>query len=96
MTAQPLHEADPDDPMEILRTLPEAFHEQFLREYRAAVRRASRPDQYRQLHDLLRLWRLRAVAYSTEGYEERLEAVREGRSDDFASAQQVAPDWPSR
>lgn len=34
-------------------------------------------DGYRQLHDLLRRWRLSAAAYSAPGFEERLQAVQE-------------------
>jgi hypothetical protein len=55
MTAQPVDDYDPDDPVEILRILPDGFHEQFLVEYDAAVASARRPEQYRELHHLLRL-----------------------------------------
>lgn len=55
MSAHPVHEPDPDDPVEILRLLPEEFHELFLAEYREAVERAWWPEQYGKLHDLLRL-----------------------------------------
>ena len=37
MTAQPLDDHDPDDPIEILRTLPTAYHAQFRAEYQSAV-----------------------------------------------------------
>jgi hypothetical protein len=37
VTAQSVHEYDPDDPVEILHVLPSQFHEQFLAEYDAAV-----------------------------------------------------------
>jgi hypothetical protein len=94
MTAQPIHGPDPDDPVEILRVLPKTHHEQFLAEYTTAVDQARRPEQYRQLHDLLRLWRLRAVAYSDPGYEGRLAAVRSGNAEDFVPAEQVIPGWP--
>jgi hypothetical protein len=50
MTAQPVDDYDPDDPVEILSVLPGGFHEQFLAEYDAAVADARRPEQYRQLH----------------------------------------------
>jgi hypothetical protein len=59
MTAQLAGDYDPDDPVEILRVLPGWFHGQFLAEYDAAVAGARRPEQYRELHRLLRLWRLR-------------------------------------
>jgi len=34
-------------------------------------------DGYRQVHDLLRRWRLSAAAYSAPGFEERPQAVQE-------------------
>jgi Family of unknown function (DUF6247) len=77
MTAQLADDYDPDDPVEIRRVLPARFHEQFLAEYDAAVAGARRPEQYRHLHDLLRLWRLSAVAFSDPGYETRRQAVEE-------------------
>lgn len=55
MTAQSAYEYDSDDPVEILRALPNQFHEQFLAEYDAAVADARRPEHYRELHHLLRL-----------------------------------------
>jgi hypothetical protein len=55
MTAQPVDDSDPDDPVEILRVLPARFHEQFLAEHDAAVAGARRPEQYRELHRLSRL-----------------------------------------
>lgn len=96
MSAQPIQGPEPDDPVEILRVLPEPFHEQFLAEYAAAVEDARRPEHFRQLHDLLRLWRLRATAYSDASYEARLQAVRDGRAAEFAPAGQVITGWPIR
>jgi Family of unknown function (DUF6247) len=93
VTAQPVYDRDPDDPVEILRALPEGYHPQFRAEYAAAVERAHNPEEFRQLHELLRLWRLRAAAYSSVGYEQRLEAAREGAAD-FTPAAQVIPGWP--
>ena len=78
MTAQPTYDGDPDDPVEILRVLPAKFHEQFLAEYyRAASEAARKVGGYRQLHDLLRLWRLTAAATSDPGFDGRLAAARE-------------------
>jgi hypothetical protein len=78
MSAQPVHEPDLDDPVEILRVLPAHFREQFLREYYGAAAGAAREvGGYRQLHDVLRLWRLTAVAQSDPGFAERLAAIRE-------------------
>lgn len=42
MSAQPVHDPDPDDPVEILRVLPERFHDQFLAEYYEAAGEAAR------------------------------------------------------
>jgi Family of unknown function (DUF6247) len=99
VTAQSAHEYDPDDPVEILRVLPGRYHEQFLAEYDAAVTGARRPEYYRELHHLLRLWRLRVVAYSDPGYEARLQAMREavrtGRRDG-TPIEEVVPDWNER
>lgn len=76
-----MHEFDRDDPVEILRVLPARFHDQFLREYyRAAAGAASQVGGYRQLHDVLRLWRLTAAAHSDPGFAVRLAAVREAVS----------------
>ena len=99
MTAQPVDDYDPDDPVEILRVLPGGYHGQFLAEYDAAVAGARRPEQYRELHHLLRLWRLRAVAYSDPGYAARLaamqESVRSGRRDG-TPIEDVVPNWEEK
>jgi hypothetical protein len=94
MTADHVYDGDPDDPVEILRILPDEYHAQFRAEYVAAVGRARRPGQVCWLHELLRLWRLRAVAYSSPGYEQRLAAVLEAAAPDFTPASQVIPGWP--
>jgi Family of unknown function (DUF6247) len=97
MSAQPVHEPDPDDPVEILRVLPERFHDQFLAEYYEASSEAARQvNGYRQLHDLLRRWRLIAAAYSALGFEERLhaaqEAVRTGSLEGSVPIEEILPD----
>jgi hypothetical protein len=101
MSAQPVHEPDPDDPVEILRVLPERFHEQFLAEYYEAAGEAARQvDGYRQLHNLLRRWRLSAVAFSAAGFDERLqamqEAVRTGSLEGSMPIEEILPGWPDR
>jgi len=96
MTAHSVSELDPDDPVEILRILPGEYHAQFLAEYEAAVEGARRPEEFRRLHSLLRLWRLRAIAYSDPGYQTRMESARRGSTEDFAPAEQVIPGWPRR
>jgi Family of unknown function (DUF6247) len=99
VTAQSAPDYDPDDPVEILRVLPSRFHEQFLAEYDSAVANARRPEHYRELHQLLRLWRLRAAAYSDPGYEARLQAVRDavhtGRRDG-TPIEEIVPNWAER
>jgi hypothetical protein len=99
MTVQPVHDYDPDDPVEILHALPARFHEQFLAEYDTAVAGARRPEQYRDLHHLLRLWRLRAVAYSDPEYEASLaamqDAVRTGQHDG-TPIEEIVPDWDEK
>ena len=100
MSAQPVQVHDPDDPVEILRVLPERFREQFLNEYAVAAEAARRPEGYRALHDLLRVWRLTAVAYSEPGFEARLAGVREAalaRSlEGSVPIEEIVPDWPAR
>jgi Family of unknown function (DUF6247) len=99
VTAKLVYEYDPDDPVEILRVLPGRYHEQFLAEYDAAVANARRPEHYRELHHLLRLWRLRAAAYADPGYQSRLHAVQEavhtGRREG-TPIEEIVPDWAER
>jgi Family of unknown function (DUF6247) len=98
VTAQAAYEYDPDDPVEILRVLPGQYHEQFLAEYDAVVTAARRPERYHELHHLLRLWRLRAAAYSDPGYESRLQAtqdaIRTGQRG--TPIEEIVPDWNER
>jgi hypothetical protein len=100
MSAEPVLEHDPDDPVEILRVLPERYREQFLAEYRAAAEAARQAEGYRPLHALLRLWRLTAAACSEPGFETRLasvrEAVRAGSLEGSVPIEQLVPDWPAR
>jgi hypothetical protein len=95
MTAQSMYD-NPDDPVEILCLLPEEYHVQFYEDYEDAVERAHRPEEFRALLETLRLWRLRALVYSSPGYEERLAAARDGNPAEFAPAEQVVPGWPRR
>jgi hypothetical protein len=54
---------------------------------------------HRELHHLLRLWRVRAVAYSDSGYAGRLavaqEAARSGGRDG-TPIENVVPDWDEK
>jgi hypothetical protein len=91
VTAQPAYESAPDDPVEIMRILPEEFHAQFRDEYAVAVEGARHPEQYRRLQAMLRLWHLRALAYCDPGYAGRLAAA--GDHTDSISARQLIPGW---
>lgn len=95
MSAQPVQEFDPDDPMEIMRVLPARYHGQFLADYDAAAASARRPDQYHELHQTLRLWRLRAAAYSDPDFEARVEAARSAPGHG-TSIEDVVPDWSEK
>ena len=75
----PLH--DPPgapDPERILRRLPEAERERFLREYRTALDAAHEVWRWRHLKELLAHWELVATATSKPGYAEALEDARTG------------------
>jgi hypothetical protein len=72
VAAYPADGPDPDDPIEILLALPQEYHAEFRVEYAAAVDGARCPDKFRQLQEMLRMWRLRAVAYACPGYAERM------------------------
>ncbi len=95
MSAQPVQGSDADDPMEIMRVLPACYHGQFLADYDAAAASARRPDQYHELHQMLRLWRLRAAAYSDPDFEARLEAARSAPGDG-TPIEDAVPDWAER
>jgi hypothetical protein len=94
VTAQPIDSPGPGDPAEILRLLPAEYHAGFLAEYAEAVEDARRPEQYRALAAMLRLWRLRALAYSDPGYPERLAGARAGGAHSDVPAQDLIPGWP--
>lgn len=95
MTAEPLRDTW-YDPEEILRTLPERWHEQFLADYRNALDAAHDVWRFRQLRDVLHLWRLRALAFADPDFESAARAAREGRSEEFVPAEQVIPGWADR
>jgi hypothetical protein len=60
---------------------------------------ARRPEHYRELHRLLRLWRLRAVAYSDPGFEGRLAAAQEAAragSTEGVPIGEIVTDWDER
>jgi len=95
VTALPLsQEPGPDDPAEILRTLPAEYRAGFLAEYEAAVEDARRPEQFRALAELLRWWRLRAAVYNAPGYAERLAAARAGDTTGDVPIEDLVAEWP--
>ncbi|MGW5362492.1 DUF6247 family protein [Actinopolymorpha pittospori] len=95
MTAQPVFdEPGPNDPARILRVLPADYHAAFLAEYAEAVEKARRPEGFAALAALLRLWRLRAAAYSDPGFRERLVAVRSDDTLDDVPIEQLIAEWP--
>jgi hypothetical protein len=95
MTAQPIFEAG-DDPSEILRALPEQWHEPFLSEYHSALDAAHEVWRFQQLRDVLHLWRLRAAAFANPELDRAAQAAREERSDEFVPADRVIPGWANR
>jgi hypothetical protein len=78
MTAQPVHQEDPQDPEVILRDLPQREREHFLSEYHAAVDKAHELAGYRALRQLLRRWSLTVVATNQPGYYEAIEDAKNG------------------
>ncbi|MGW6278850.1 DUF6247 family protein [Kribbella sp. NPDC055071] len=95
MTAEPM-QGSPEDPSEILRMLPGKWHEQFLSEHRGGLDAAHEVWRFQQLRDVLHLWRLRVVAYSDPGFDDALQATREGRAEEFVPAEQAIPGWFDR
>ncbi|MEU8143641.1 DUF6247 family protein [Nonomuraea sp. NPDC050022] len=95
MTAEPLHEIG-DDPAEILRLLPERWHEQFLSDYHTALDAAHEVWRFKQLQELLHVWRLHAIAVSNPDFDHAERAVREGRTDEFVSMDMAFPGWADR
>lgn len=93
VTAQPRGvDPDPSDPAEILRLLPQQHHAQFRSEYAVAIEQARRPEKDEMLQELLRLWRLRAVAYSDPGFASRQASAESAVAGDVP-AEQVISGW---
>jgi uncharacterized protein DUF6247/Mrr restriction endonuclease-like protein len=77
--AQVEGDREPDDPYEILKVLPEQYHEWFLADYRRALRAAYPAEGYLALTLLLRKWRLRAEQYADPDYQRSLDEARVAR-----------------
>jgi hypothetical protein len=87
VTPPPVPDANPEDPVEILRALPEEHHEQFRREYEAAATAAQDPSHFPTLRRLLHFWRLFAAACTQPGYAERVAQAKEAaRSGDWSAS----------
>ncbi|HEY3002643.1 MAG TPA: DUF6247 family protein [Kribbellaceae bacterium] len=84
MAAEPAFEPV-DEAEAILDALPERWRAQFLEEYRQALDAAHEVWRFHQIRDVLRVWHLRAVAYSRPGFEQAARTARDGRPEDFVS-----------
>ena len=67
-----------DDPGQVLRILPERWHEEFLGEYQAALD-LDREHRKAMLHR----WHLRALAYSSPHFEASAREARDARPEDL-------------
>jgi hypothetical protein len=84
MNGQPERGPGPGDPGEILRILPARWHEGLLGEYHAALDAARDVRRWPQLSEMLRRWRLRAIAYADPGFEAAAQEARDARPGDLA------------
>ncbi|SPT64512.1 DUF6247 family protein [Actinomadura madurae] len=97
MTAEPLnHDHGPLDPEDILRRLPHDERERFIRDYRSALDAAHELWRYRQLQEVLRLWHMRATAYSRPDFADRARQARTGDPNTFTDAAEAIPGWSER
>jgi hypothetical protein len=92
MSAQPVDEAFPDDPAEILRVLPGRWHGEFLDEYRAALEAAREVQGWPQLPAMLHRWHLRALAYSDPEFWAAAREARDAQPEDLHPVPGLA-DW---
>ncbi|MDR2988618.1 MAG: DUF6247 family protein [Nocardiopsaceae bacterium] len=74
--AQVEGEREPDDPFMILKVLPEDYHEQFLYDYREALRAAYPAEGYLALRRMLKRWAKTAEALSDPAYQAEAERSR--------------------
>ena len=93
MSAQPVdHSIAVFDPEDILNRLPERHRDHFLADYHSATANAAHGTwRAQEVHDLLRLWHLRAVSYADPMYEQ---ALRETELRiNLVPAEDVIPGW---
>lgn len=97
MTAQPVHDEDPQDPQVILRELPERERPEFLRQYREAAQAALvNVAQYKALQRLLHRWSLVAIAANRPGYYEEIEKAKAGLGGKVSFEEAIAAELASR
>lgn len=95
MTAEPLDHGGLN-PEDILRRLPPEERDRFVRDYHSALDAAHEMWRYRHLQEVLRLWHLRAAAYSRPDFAERAEQARTGAPAAFVQTLDEVPGWPGR
>jgi hypothetical protein len=93
-TAQPTP-AHGNDPVAIFDALPERFRADFRADYETALDAAHDLAKFKQIREVLHLWRLRSLAYSHPHYEDAIKAAKEGRHEEFLGADQI-PGWAAR
>src|SRR5437868_2688529 len=95
MSAQPIH--DPRyDPQIILDSLPEEYRPSFLNHYLGALESAREPAHYHRVPELLRLWRMKSIAYATDPTLDRSPAVALDRLGKGVPLEHAVPDWAER
>lgn len=94
-------EREPDDPLVVERMLPEDLREQFLAEYRDALRAAYPPGGYVNLRIMLRRWRMAAEVAASAAYQHEEDRSRQAaETGDFTGyvpwEQVSGTDWRER
>ena len=75
---------EPDDPYSILQILPDEYHQQFLNDYRGALRAAYPAEGYLALQRMLKRWRKAAEALSDPAYQAEAErSLQAAETGDF-------------
>lgn len=75
---------EPDDPFEILKVLPQQYHDEFLADYRHALRAAYPAEGFLALRRMLRQWRTRADWYADSGFQEKIASLERGERPEAA------------
>src|SRR5262249_22016076 len=94
MSAEPVPPEDPNDPLVILRDLPERERPEFLRQYHSAVDAAHDPAGYHPLRRCLPPGRRTATGPRQPGYYEELDAARRGAARTVSA--DTVPAWRDR